>query len=186
MSTPLMACPEGWVASPNASFSASCYYMSRPNSDEFRSSMRGCTELCAERAAATTLGSSVPVCYTSAEEMEWLQGAWGSQYLCSGCSAVRTGMYKAPSTDPDDLDGWNKCVDGGEPYVHFNSDACFFNAEGTCPENRHGAQYCMGVRGSGAGLSSCDKFGMDPVPCICAGPATPTAAFATDPVQTRC
>ena len=62
----------------------------------------------------------------------------------------------------------------------FSSDACFFNAEGTCPENRHGAQYCMGVRGSGAGLSSCDKFGMDPVPCICAGPATPTAAFASD------
>ena len=93
-----MACPEGWVASPNASFSASCYYLSRPNSDEFRTSMRGCTELCAERAGATTLGSSVPVCYNSAEEMGWLQEAWGPQYMCSACSAVRTGIYKDPST----------------------------------------------------------------------------------------
>ena len=183
MSTPLMACPEGWVASPNASFSASCYYMSLPNSDEFRTSMRGCTELCAERAGATTLGSSVPVCYTSAEEMGWLQEAWGPQYMCSACSAVRTGIYKDPSTDPDDLAGWNKCVDGREPHVVFSSDACFFNAEGTCPENRHGAQYCMGVRGSGASISSCDKYGMDPVPCLCAGPATPTAAFAADLVE---
>ena len=123
MSTPLMGCPEGWVASPNTSFSASCYYISRPNSDEFRTSMRGCTELCAERAGTTTLGSSVPVCYTSPEEMGWLQEAWGSQYMCSACSAVRTGIYKDPSTDPDDLAGWNKCVDGGEPYVTFDSDA---------------------------------------------------------------
>ena len=82
MSTPLMACPEGWVASPNASFSASCYYLSRPNSGEFTTSARGCTELCAERAGATTLGSSVPVCYTSAEEMGWIQEAWGAQYMC--------------------------------------------------------------------------------------------------------
>ena len=54
MSTPLMACPEGWVASPNASFSASCYYLSRPNSGEFTTSARGCTELHSHRRLAVS------------------------------------------------------------------------------------------------------------------------------------
>ena len=55
--------------------------------------------------------------------------------------------------------------------------------KGPAPTIGTAHEYCMGLRGSGASISSCDKFGMDPVPCLCAGPATPTAAFAADLVE---
>ena len=66
-----VSCPEGYIASPNASFRYPCWHLSPPNywdfdsGSSFSSSLAACVEQCAENNA-------VPACFSSMEEIDWV------------------------------------------------------------------------------------------------------------------
>ena len=81
-----VACPEGFVAAPNASFRYPCWYLSPPHSHKFSSSLARCVDQCAENNA-------VPVCFSSDMEVDWVTEMW-PLFINEGASAVWTGVYK--------------------------------------------------------------------------------------------
>ena len=171
-----VACPEGFVAAPNASFRYPCWYLSPPHSHKFSSSLARCVEQCAENNA-------VPVCFSSDMEVDWVTEMW-PLFINEGASAVWTGVYKI---DPSlgSLDGWDYCVDGAVPHDGFSR--CRTDAvqsaqgfAGRCPTQQAAGYLCGGLFGGGAVDRACNYFYLDPVPCLCAGPASVAPRFAAD------
>ena len=174
------ACPDGWVASPNSSFLYECYHLTPPHSNQFSASLRRCVEVCAEHGA-------VPPCFSSSEEMAFVETAlYDSKYFCAACSRIWTGVYRDTSISTA-IDSWTKCVDGNTPFDVWG--ACRSNpppSDMGCsavltPDAFNEDEVCGGVGAASGGFGSqaCDKYG-DPGPCICAGPATTSAAFSAD------
>ena len=175
------ACPDGWVASTNSSFLYECYFLAPPNSNQFSVSLRRCVEVCAEHGA-------VPPCFSSSEEMAFVETAFSdSKYFCGACARIWTGVYRDTSISTA-IDSWTKCVDGNTPFDIWGvcrstpppSDmGC---SEVLTPDAFNYAEICGGMGGPDRGFRSqaCHKFMSEMTPCLCAGPATTSAAFSAD------
>ena len=96
----MTSCPADWLAAPNATpFHHACYLLAKPHTDSWRSSLRGCAEVCRRDFTA------VPACFTSEEEVAFVREHLGVSYIWT---SYWTGAYRVG-------DNWT-CVDGGEPY----------------------------------------------------------------------
>ena len=160
----MASCPQGWLVKPKSSFRYDCYHLTPPHSGQFSSSLGRCVELCA-------VNNAVPACLSSAEEIDFVQNAWGSAYFCASCSPAWSGAY---STAPTAL-AFTKCVDGAMPFDTQDREAAIASG-----------RLCSGVVGGGMGryggmdAVTCDKYGTDPTPCICGGPASASKGFDAD------
>ena len=174
-----VSCPEGYIASPNASFRYPCWHLSPPNfwdfdsGSSFSSSLAACVEQCAENNA-------VPACFSSMEEIDWVTETW-PLFINEGSSSVWSGVYKLDSSLPA-LDGWDHCVDGAVPFDAWDRCRGYSVAvAGRCPPEEQPVGYmCGGVYGGGFVHRACNFYGLDPVPCLCAGPATASPQFDAD------
>lgn len=153
----VLMCPDGWTASPNASWPKPCFAIPAA-----RVSFLSCVALCADEGG-------VPACPSSAEENTFAAGLIGGDWAWLG-------LYQM-NDDDGPAQGWDRCVAGGA--------SGFTSWSVGQPNDRTGAESCAVMTGQGSWLDRpCFAHGLfsalGSARCLCAGPANASSSFAGD------